>query len=166
MNSSISMDGRNDPLYKTACLLVRAHKRACIATVQRRLSIGWNRAHALVEAMVGDVIAEMPPTTKLLPPARGIEARSAETEPSAANHGALLPPIDHDDQMQRSYIPLPGGWELQTKGNGSTLRLLNKNTDERHPIVGPDHIIEFIERMALDVHEAARGMEAQKGGEQ
>lgn len=27
----------------------------------------------------------------------------------------LAEPIERDEQMQRDYIPLPGGWELQTK---------------------------------------------------
>ena len=37
----------------------------------------------------------------------------------------LLPPIEHaEDDSTRAYIPLAGGYEFQTKGNGSTVRLL------------------------------------------
>lgn len=64
-----STAGRTDPLYAQACAVVRASRRGSIALVQRHLRIGWNRAASLLEAMVGDVIAEMPPTTKMLPPA-------------------------------------------------------------------------------------------------
>lgn len=71
-----------------------------------------------------------------------------------SDHTDNLPPIERDEQMQREYIPLPGGWELQTKGNGSTLRLLDKKSGERHPIPLPDFVIEFIERMGREVHAA------------
>lgn len=58
--------GRSDPLYKTACEVVRASKRGSISLVQRHLRIGYNRASGLLEAMVGDVLEEMPPTTKII----------------------------------------------------------------------------------------------------
>lgn len=61
-----SASGRSDPMYAEAVAVVRQQKRASISTVQRHLRIGYNRAASLLEAMVGDVIAEMPPTTKLL----------------------------------------------------------------------------------------------------
>ena len=64
--------------------------------------------------------------------------------------------ILREEQMGRDYIPLPGGWELQTKGNGSTLRLLDKKSGERYPLPLPDFVIEFIERMALEVNTASR----------
>lgn len=61
-----STRGRADPLYAMACQVVRASKRGSISLVQRHLRIGYNRAAGLLEAMVGDVIAEMPPTTKII----------------------------------------------------------------------------------------------------
>jgi hypothetical protein len=68
---------------------------------------------------------------------------------------AVLPPIERDEQMQREYIPLPGGWELQTKGNGSTLRLCDTKTGERHPLlVGPEWVSQFVERMGREIHAA------------
>lgn len=39
--------------------------------------------------------------------------------------------IERDEAMGRDYIPVPGGWEVQTKGTGSTLRPLDKKTGER-----------------------------------
>jgi DNA segregation ATPase FtsK/SpoIIIE-like protein len=65
--------GRSHPLYAEACTVVRKHKKGSISLVQRHLRIGWNTASMLLEAMVGDVIAEMPPTTKML--AKATEAQ-------------------------------------------------------------------------------------------
>ena len=64
MNTDTS--GRSNPRYSEACEVVRKHKRGSISLVQRHLRIGYNTAAMLLEAMVGDVIAEMPPTTKIL----------------------------------------------------------------------------------------------------
>ena len=60
--------------------------------------------------------------------------------------------IERDEQMCRDYIPLPGGWEIQTKGNGSTMRILDKKADERFPMALPNFVIAFLERMAREVH--------------
>jgi hypothetical protein len=76
------------------------------------------------------------------------------TQAPAPAHGDSLA-IERDEQMDRDYIPLPGGWELQTKGKGSTLRLLDKKTGERNPLPLPDFIVEFIERMAREVNAAS-----------
>lgn len=82
------------------------------------------------------------------------EALSA---PAAADGEPVeLPSIEHDESMQRDYIPLPGGWELQTKGCGSTLRLVDKKTGERHPLPLLGFTIEFIERMGREIHTACR----------
>lgn len=59
--------GANDPLYAEAVLIVREHKCGSISLVQRHLRIGYARASYMLEAMVGSVIAEAPPTDKLLP---------------------------------------------------------------------------------------------------
>ena len=59
--------GANDPLYADAVLIVREHKCGSISLVQRHLRIGYARASCMLEAMVGSVIAEAPPTDKLLP---------------------------------------------------------------------------------------------------
>lgn len=59
--------GANDPLYEEAVKIVRGARRGSIALVQRHLRIGYIRASSMLEAMVGTVLAEMPPTTRLLP---------------------------------------------------------------------------------------------------
>jgi hypothetical protein len=63
--------------------------------------------------------------------------------------------IERDEEMERDYIPLPGGWEVQTKGTGSTFRLLDKKSGERMPIPLPDRILNILERMAREIHAAS-----------
>ena len=63
----IDISGRSHEKYAEACAIVRKHKRGSISLVQRHLRIGYNTAAMLLEAMVGDVLAKMPPTTELLP---------------------------------------------------------------------------------------------------
>lgn len=66
-----------------------------------------------------------------------------------------LDPIETDEHdPTRQYIPLPAGWEIQTKGRGSSFRLLDRKTGERMSILlndgQPGH--EFVIRMALEIH--------------
>lgn len=68
-----------------------------------------------------------------------------------------LSAIEGDDlDPTRQYIPLPGGWEVQTRGSGSSYRLLDRKTGERRPILGsdPDFVQAFVTCMALEVHAA------------
>jgi hypothetical protein len=70
-----------------------------------------------------------------------------------------LPQIEQDEHdPSREYIPLPGGWEIQTKGRGSSYRLCDTKTGERHNILGADapFVYDFVTRMAKEVHAAAR----------
>ncbi len=67
--------GANDPLYADAVKIVRKLKRGSVSLVQRHLAIGYNRAQSMLEAMVGTVLAEDPPTTKLLPVAAAPQAK-------------------------------------------------------------------------------------------
>ncbi|MET3892817.1 hypothetical protein ABIE41_003893 [Bosea sp. OAE506] len=73
--------------------------------------------------------------------------------------------IEHDpDDHSREYIPLPGGWEVQTKGRGSSYRLLDKKTGERHAIIsGADWrgVQDFFTRFAREVFNASRAEEKQ-----
>lgn len=75
-----------------------------------------------------------------------------------------LPPIETEEMRvgspPREYIPLPGGWEIQTKGGGSSYRLCDIKTGERHMILCADisTIHDFVTRMAKEIriaHEAA-----------
>lgn len=67
----------------------------------------------------------------------------------------ILYPIETDEHdPTRQYIPLPAGWEIQTKGKGSSYRLLDRKTGERMSILindGQDGR-EFVTRMALEIH--------------
>lgn len=64
-------------------------------------------------------------------------------------------PIERDERMDRTYIPMPGGWEIQTKGKGSTFRICDPQ-GERLPIPESPYLHETLERMAREVHAAAR----------
>lgn len=73
-----------------------------------------------------------------------------------------LPPIETekgrvvpDGKEVRAYIPLPAGWELQTKGTGSTYRVLDRKTNERMGLFGLDQrTLDFITRMGMELREA------------
>ncbi|TCK28008.1 hypothetical protein EV667_2004 [Ancylobacter aquaticus] len=81
---------------------------------------------------------------------------------------AALPPIEMDPDMPgREYIPLPGGWEVQTKGTGSSYRLLDRKTGERRLILchDPGFIHDFVTRMAREVHAASIDSPPATGGE-
>lgn len=60
-------------------------------------------------------------------------------------------PIEVDTQMNREYIPLPGGWEIQTKGGGSTFRICDP-TGERLAIPDSPYLHEELTKMARDVN--------------
>jgi len=60
-----------------------------------------------------------------------------------------LPPVDRDEEMDRTYIPMPGGWEVQTKGKGSSFRICNTKTQERW-LIADERIHKVLEQMALD----------------
>lgn len=73
-----------------------------------------------------------------------------QSEPAAVGE---IPPIDRDEDMDRTYIPMPGGWEVQTKGKGSTFRLCDTKSGDRWPILD-SHLHEALERMAREVRSA------------
>lgn len=62
-------------------------------------------------------------------------------------------PIERDESYKRDYIPLPGGWEIQTKGEGSTYRLCDPKGD-RLAIPDSPYLQEDMTRMAQDVNAA------------
>lgn len=64
-----------------------------------------------------------------------------------------LPSIDRDEEMDRTYIPLPGGWEIQTKGKGSSFRICDTKTGDRW-LVADEHLHKMLERMAMEIREA------------
>lgn len=74
--------------------------------------------------------------------------------------GVAVAPIERDENMDRTYIPLPGGWEVQTKGHGSTFRICDPK-GERLAIPDSPYLHETLERMAREVHAACSTHPAQ-----
>lgn len=64
-----------------------------------------------------------------------------------------LVPVERDESCDRTYIPLPGGWEVQTKGKGSTFRICDPS-GSRLPIPDSPYLHETLERMAREIHTA------------
>lgn len=64
-----------------------------------------------------------------------------------------LPPIDRDEGMDRTYIPIPGGWEIQTKGHGSSFRICNTKTHERD-LITDERLHGVLTTMALETRAA------------
>ena len=64
-----------------------------------------------------------------------------------------LPPIERDESYARDYIPIPGGWEIQTKGKGSSFRICDTKSGERW-LVADEHLHAMLERMAREVRAA------------
>ena len=64
-----------------------------------------------------------------------------------------IEPIERNEAYDRTYIPLPGGWEVQTKGKGSTFRICDPD-GRRLAIPDSPYLHETLERMAREVHAA------------
>jgi hypothetical protein len=73
-----------------------------------------------------------------------------------------LPPIERDEAYDRTYIPLPGGWEVQTKGKGSTFRICDTKSGDRWPVL-ESHLHAYLERMAREVRAAYEARTEGKG---
>lgn len=69
--------------------------------------------------------------------------------------------IERDEGMDRTYIPLPGGFEVQTKGKGSTFRIYDGENDFRLPVCEQPYLFDILERMARASHEANRELTRQ-----
>lgn len=74
-----------------------------------------------------------------------------------------LPDVDYDKDMDRHYIPLPGGWEIQTKGKGSTFRIAHAGSGRRWMVLD-DQLHDPLVVLANAVREAL-ACRAQPGGE-
>jgi len=77
---------------------------------------------------------------------------AALAEQCTAAEGTTLRPIEFEGS--RAYIPLPGGWEVQTKGGGSSFRIANTKDGERLNIPESPYLYEWLERMAREIHAA------------
>lgn len=65
----------------------------------------------------------------------------------------VAPRIDYNEPYERHYIPMPGGWEVQTKGKGSSFRLCDAEGD-RLNIPDSPYLHETLTRMARDINAA------------
>lgn len=72
--------------------------------------------------------------------------------------------VERDESMDRTYIPLPGGWEVQTQGKGSSFRICNTESGHRW-IVTDKHLHPVLEEMARDIHAAILAAAAPQKGE-
>ena len=89
-----------------------------------------------------------------------LEARAAII--AAWEGREALPPIERDEAYDRTYIPLPGGWEIQTKGKGSTFRICDTKSGDRWPVL-ESHLHAYLERMAREVRAAYEARTEGKG---
>ena len=62
--------------------------------------------------------------------------------------------VERDEAYQRDYIPMPGGWEIQTKGKGSTFRLADIDGGRRLAIPDSPYLHETLTAMAHEVNAA------------
>lgn len=81
---------------------------------------------------------------------RSADNGAEQTRPSSAGG---VSPIAYDKAYDRYYIPLPGGWEVQTKGKGSTFRICDPQ-GERLAVPDSPYLHETLERMAREIHAA------------
>lgn len=72
-----------------------------------------------------------------------------------------LAPIERDESFDRTYIPMPGGWEVQTKGKGSSFRLYDAKMDLRMPFCDQPFLFDMIERMAKATHAEVTRLESE-----
>ena len=90
--------------------------------------------------------------------------RAAYNIPCVKKRGKIVPiespdpqPVPHaierDESMDRTYIPMPGGWEVQTQGKGSSFRLCNTKTGQRW-IITDKMAHKALEQMARDANAA------------
>jgi len=65
-----------------------------------------------------------------------------------------LRPIERDESLDRTYIPMPGGFEVQTKGSGSSFRIRDGAGDDdfRLPVSRQPYLYDLLERMAKATH--------------
>lgn len=61
--------------------------------------------------------------------------------------------LAYDKDMDRHYIPLPGGWEIQTKGKGSTFRIAHAGSGRRWMVLD-DQLHDPLVALANAVREA------------
>ena len=84
---------------------------------------------------------------------------------TSAKETKTLQPVEADDfDLLRNYIPLPNGWEIQTKGKGSTFRLCKVNADGSYErwMVLDDKLHQPLEQMATDLRAHVEQLERER----
>lgn len=66
----------------------------------------------------------------------------------------LVEPMGRDEVYNRDYITMPGGWEVQTKGKGSSFRVSDATGEHRLLIPPSPYLHETLTKMAREVHAA------------
>lgn len=91
-------------------------------------------------------------------PARELKGKVVNVSVTINPKGATLsglPPVDRDDDMGREYIPFGAGWEVHTKGKGSTFRLVHVNPNDPQDFdryaVCDSYLHEPLTHMARDI---------------
>jgi hypothetical protein len=79
----------------------------------------------------------------------------ADVAEAALKEAGACGPIERDEGFDRTYIPLPAGWEVQTKGKGSTFRICEPD-GHRLAIPNEPYLHETLERMAREINAACR----------
>ena len=89
--------------------------------------------------------------------ARDLLARIDSALSAPEPQGWRPAPIERDESFDRDYITLPAGWEIQTKGKGSSFRVCRVERDgesyERW-LVTDAHLHPVLERMAREIRKA------------
>jgi hypothetical protein len=80
-----------------------------------------------------------------------------------ASEDSTLPKIDFDADMNRTYIPLPNNWEIQTKGNGSSFRIAKTDGSKLRYTVTDERIHPVLEDIAKSCHAEILKLEQQRG---
>lgn len=68
--------------------------------------------------------------------------------------------IERDDAYDRDYIPVGAGWEIQTKGRGSTFRLSDASGDRRLAIPDSPYLHKTLTEMAREVNNYVAALQA------
>jgi hypothetical protein len=143
----------------------------CIGQLNRRTLIKWLDARnpTKVEGSIGDDVefARLMSLHDRAEVGSGAQAswnmviayimQWADTRnPASAKDAELLAPIEVEDG--RTYIPLPGGWEVQTKGKGSTFRIchVKEKGDYERWMVLDEKLHKPLEALALVAHAATK----------
>lgn len=67
--------------------------------------------------------------------------------------------FERDEAADRDYIPLGAGWEIHTRGRGSTFRIVDGKTGDRLAVPDSPYLHETLTHMAREVNAMVRDAE-------